>query len=327
MKKITKLCILTILVFTLSQLYAQTSSRTGTSSDSSSRTTTGSTTDFGRSITTDDDTSRVAADFLTAIIGGMLRHPNPDIRKQALQSITSGFMDDDTTTTTSSSSSDSTSNVTENLGAIFLPDIMIMLSSDPDPEVRDIASVGFDMIYGTNITLERFMEDPDPIVRKYAMQVFARKNLLSKDSDSGSSNERSSQERKDLIALRTLLVRLKYEEDPEIQKMIQDSLEWFVKKDSTKDSSRDSEGLQSMFGTSSSMLRYIDDPDPEIRKEAIQTIGQRDSLDSTIEKLLERLRVEEDESVKDAIRSAIRTIRDKQTGARETRGYGGPGGF
>jgi len=154
MKKITKLCILTILVFTLSQLYAQTSSRTGTSSDSSSRTTTGSTTDFGRSTTTDDDTSRVAPDFLTAIIGGMLRHPNPDIRKQALQSITSGFMDDDTTTTTSSSSSDSTSNVTENLGAIFLPDIMIMLSSDPDPEVRDIASVGFDMIYGTNITLE-----------------------------------------------------------------------------------------------------------------------------------------------------------------------------
>ena len=67
--------------------------------------------------------------------------------------------------------------------------------------------------------------------------------MLSKDSVLVVAMRGSSQEEKTLL-LRTLLVRLKYEEDPEIQKMIQDSLEWFVKKDSTKDSSRDSEGFR-----------------------------------------------------------------------------------
>ncbi|MDD3725997.1 MAG: HEAT repeat domain-containing protein, partial [Candidatus Ratteibacteria bacterium] len=69
-------------------------------------------------------------------------------------------------------------------------------------------------------------------------------------------------------------------------------------------------------------LDYLNDPDPEIRKQTAKTIGLRESSDETMIKLLERLRVEKDESVRQEIQTALENIRTKQTYNREGRGGG-----
>ncbi|MCM8830109.1 MAG: HEAT repeat domain-containing protein, partial [Candidatus Omnitrophica bacterium] len=81
-----------------------------------------------------------------------------------------------------------------------------------------------------------------------------------------------------------------------------------------------------LFGTSATFsLDYINDPDPEIRKQTIKTIGLRESSDDIIIKLLERLRVEKDEGVRQEIQTALDNIRIRQTYEREGRGGGAAG--
>lgn len=277
-------------------------------------------------------------DFVMAVIGGMLRHPDPIVRKQAIQSISAGMIGEEGTSGSREGGVRSLFAVSDERGggsrggdtstgiggAVFIPDLYVLLS-DPDPEVRDIASVGLDMIFGTDSTLLRLLQDEDPLVRKYAAQIFAKKRISSTEEGRGRGSEEELAEVRDLLALRTMLVRLKHEKEPEVRKAIQDTLEWYIKYGGdTRDRGGRGEYSQDMFGVSATLsLDYLNDPDPEIRKQVVKTIGLRDASDDIIIKLLERLRVEKDEGVRQEIQKALDNIRIKQTYDREGRGGGG----
>ena len=167
--------------------------------------------------------------FVIAVIGNLLRHPDPKIRLQAIQAIVGGMSQ-----VRSGTRQRNVTNIfsvqtrggigSSTAGAIFIPDLFALLS-DPNPEVRDMASVGLDILFGTDTTLLRLMEDPDPLIRKYAAKVYIAKNLSTTRQSSQQSRERDIYE---LLALRTLIVHLKYEKDPEVKKVIEEAIENYV---------------------------------------------------------------------------------------------------
>lgn len=280
-----------------------------------------------------DDKQRQGAvrDFVMAVIGGMLRHPDPNIRKQAIQTVSTGLAGGEGTDSDEGGvmsmfsfsdeeggSEDSTS--TGIGGTVFIPDLYVLLA-DPDPEVRDVASVGLDMIFQTDATLLRFMSDPEPLIRQYATQIYAKKRISSSEEDSG--DEKNLVAVRDLLALRTLLVRLKYEKEPSVRKAITESLEYYIKYggDEGADDSK-----YSVFGVDSAIVtEYLNDPDPELRKQAIKTIAQRDRSDDMLMKLMERLRVEKDEGVRSELVKAMDSIRSRQASGAEGQQGGGAG--
>ncbi len=324
------------------QLNGQTASKTTTKSTS------------GRSSTTfrdkkEDEKRRGAArDFIMAVIGGMLRHPDPAVRKQTIQSISRGMISGEGTSNRSNSEKggirslfamgydnnsggsrdDETS--TGVGGAVFIPDLYVLLS-DPDPEVRDIAAVGLDMIFQTETTLLRFMNDPEPLIRKYATQIYSKKGFLFSNNErsSRSDNEDMSQV-SDLLALRTMLVHLKYEKEPGVRKAIVDSIDWYIRSGGSEQDGRSGSNNQfagDMFGVDVALLtKYLNDENPELRKQAIKTIALREVSDDVLMKLMERYRVEDDEAVKKELMTALDTIRAVQYYKRERDGRGGAGG-
>jgi len=275
-----------------------------------------------------DDEQRQGAvrDFVMAVIGGMLRHPDPNIRKQAIQTVSMGLVGGEGTDSEeggvmnlfSFSGEDSGNNESTSTGVggtVFIPDLYVLLA-DPDPEVRDVASVGLDMIFQTDATLLRFMSDPEPQIRKYATQIYSKKRITSKEESSDDEEDLSAV--RDLLALRTLLVRLKYEKEPAVRKAIIDSLEYYVKYGGDEGSD---DTKYSVFGVDSAIvMEYLNDPDPELRKQAIKTIAQRDRTDDMLMKLMERLRVEKDEEVRSELLSAMDSIRSKQLSDEEQQG-------
>jgi hypothetical protein len=287
----------------------------------------------------DDEKGRKGAvrDFIMAIIGGMLRHPDPIIRKQAIQTISTGMVGSDSEGRDSDEGgvrnlfgfNDEDSGDEEDMstgvgGAVFIPDLYVLLS-DPDPEVRDIASVGLDMIFQTDTTVLRFMNDPDPIIRKYAAQIYAKKRL-SQNQDRGDRNEEELSEVSDLLGIRTLLVRLKNEENPEVKKTIRDTLNWYIRYGGDREDRTSERGFEGdMFGVDAVMIyEYLNDENSEIRLQAIKTIVAREQYsDDLLKILLERLRVEEDKEVKKELLKAMDTLRSSRD-ERQGRGLAGP---
>ena len=332
-RKRTVFAVLTgIFLLSITMLNAQTSVTSRSRSSSASST-------FRKDEKDKEERKGAVRDFVMAVIGGMLRHPDPTIRKQAIQAISMGMVGDEGTSGSSNeggvrnlfsvsregsrSSNDETS--TGVGGAVFIPDLYVLLS-DPDPEVRDIASVGLDMIFQTDSTLLRFMSDPEPLIRKYATQIFAKKSISQSDTQTSASAQEQLGAVRDLLALRTMLVRLKYEKEPDVRKTITDTLDWYVKYGGDTRNTGSRERGSSMFGVEASMaIQYLNDPDPEIRKQAIKTIAARETTDDMLVKLMERLRVEKDEGVRTELQTALDTIRNRQTYDIEGRGGGGGG--
>lgn len=333
-RKVCGLLITVIYILSFTLLYAQATSTR------SSRSTTRSSSTTWREERKEEQREGAVRDFVMAVIGGMLRHPDPTIRKQAIEAISSGLAGDTGTTgsstdrggirslfSMSSTGSGSSSREGETStgvgGAVFIPDLYVLLQ-DPDPEVRDIASVGLDMIFQTDTTLPRFMNDKDPLIRKYASQIFARKRLTGTENRTSSSTQ-DLEEVRDLLALRTMLVRLKYEDNEEVKKSIRDALDWYIRSGGDNRTSGSREWGQDMFGVDASIvLNYLNDPDPEIRKQAIKTIALRETSNDVLIKLMERLRVEKDEEVRRELQTAMDTIRQRQAYWNE-RGQGGGG--
>jgi len=302
---ISLISVLTFMFFT-TEILAQTRSR------SSTRNTRGGS--FRRDRGREEDYRRgEIQDFIAAIIGSQLRSPDPKIRIQAIESIVSGIATTegtrggDTTsgarglfsiTTREGGGRDSRS--TGVGGAAFIPDLYALLA-DPDPEVRDIASVGLDVMFGTDVTLMRLMDDPDPIIRKYATKIYTTK-AFSYDRDR--EDEEEYGDVRELLALRTLLVRLKYEKDPGVRKVLIDSIEWYVARGGTEREGR-TERVAGIFGVDPKILEYLKDENPEIRKNAVRIIGEMEYSPEMLNLLMERLKVEKDESVKAEIQKAI----------------------
>ncbi len=332
----------TIAVFfifsSLSSLNAQTSSKSSTRTSSSSA--------FRDDRDEDKDRRGAVRDFVMAVIGGMLRHPDPTIRKQAIQSISMGMAGDSNDSgnssnerggirslfavgdTESGGSSDEDSSTGVG-GAVFIPDLYVLLA-DPDFEVRDIASVGLDMIFQTDSTMLRFMNDPEPLIRKYATQIYAKKSFSQTETTSRSDNNEDMGQVKDLLALRTMLVRLKHEKEPDVRKTIVDSIEWYIRHgggDSEGRSGSSQEYSGDMFGVDVALLiKYLNDENPELRKQAIKTIALRETSDDVLIKLMERLRIEQDEEVKQELITALDVLRTMQYYSKGDQRTGGAGG-
>ncbi|MBN1445926.1 MAG: HEAT repeat domain-containing protein [Candidatus Omnitrophica bacterium] len=306
-------------VFLLSSgvLFAQTGAATRSSRSSS--------TSF-RQERNEEQRQGAVRDFVMAVIGGMLRHPDPTIRKQAIQTVSVGLAGGEGADSSEggvmnlfsfsdegSGSEGSTS--TGVGGTVFIPDLYVLLA-DPDPEVRDVASVGLDMIFQTDSTLLKFMSDPEPLIRKYATQIYSKKRIASSQEDS--SDEEDLAAVRDLLGLRTLLVRLKYEKEPTVRKAIIESLEYYIKYGGDEEGTDDEK--YGIFGVDSAITTdYLNDPDPELRKQAIKTIALRERTDDVLIKLMERLRVEKDEGVRAELVSAMDAIRSRSLTDEEQR--------
>lgn len=317
-----------LILSVVSVLSAQTKS---TSSSSRSTRSTGGTSNFRQNQGDNEERKGAVRDFVMAVIGGMLRHPDPTIRKQTIQAISSGMIGGDNNTNANNeggirslfavgdergggSGKDETS--TGVGGAVFIPDMYVLLS-DPDPEVRDIASVGLDMIFQTDTTLLRFMNDPEPLIRKYAAQIYSKKGFSSSQYQNNTSNsEQNMGQVRDLLALRTMLVHLKHEKEPSVRKSIVDSIEWYIRSGGNNDNRGGNANNQSagdMFGVDVALLdKYLNDDNAELRKQAIKTIALRESSDDVLMKLMERLRVEQDEEVKKELLTAMDILRTVQ---------------
>jgi len=310
--KISLLLILSFLGFMILPSFSQTSS----SKSSSSRTTRK---DF-RGDTDDKNEERQGyiRDFVVAVIGTKLRHPDPQIRMQALQSIVSGILSGegegggDENQGLRSYFSIGTENDSGDTGdyvgagaAAFIPDIYSLLK-DPDPEIRDVAGVGLDALFGSDVTLLRFMDDPDPVVRKYATKIYIKKALVeSQDDDNNNDNENKTGDLAELLALRTLLVRLKDETDEGVRKTIEDSIEYYLTSETGRDRG-DERGY--VRGVDSSIIKYLGDSNPEIRKNAAKIIGELEYNPGILNILMEALRKESNSEVKEEIQASIEKL-------------------
>jgi len=245
MKKVFVVVAITVLIGFCFELFAQT---TSTRSSTSSSRTSGRTSRSGTSGTSGYyDTG--GAEFVVATIANMLRHPNKEVRMQAVQSLVGGMTFGTTTSSGSSStttgigdifgmrggrttSSGSTSNYGEGgLGTTaVIPEFFTMLA-DPDPQIRDLVSIALDQIFGTDASLLRFMNDPDPIVRKYAIRLFV---IRSQEGDqyrstrtSSSSGTTYARSANDILIMRILLNMMK-DPDPDVKQVATDALEKFI---------------------------------------------------------------------------------------------------
>ncbi|MCM8822802.1 MAG: HEAT repeat domain-containing protein [Candidatus Omnitrophica bacterium] len=243
MKRITITLVLIIFFAGYLELFAQTTStRTSTSSGRttgrSSRTGTGSTTGTY-------DTG--GADFIVAAVANMLRHPDKTVRMQAVQALVGGMTLGTTTTTGSSTNttgigdifgmrggSRTTSSSSSNydnggLGTTaIIPEFFTMLA-DPDPQIRDMVSIALDQIFGTDASLIRFMSDPDPVVRKYAVRLFVIRSQESGlyRTTTTSTTTQNIRNANDILIMRILLNMMK-DPDTDVKQVATDALEKFI---------------------------------------------------------------------------------------------------
>ncbi|MGC9065346.1 MAG: HEAT repeat domain-containing protein [Candidatus Ratteibacteria bacterium] len=246
MKKILIWAILMIFIAGYLELFAQTTS-TRTSS-STSRTSSTRSSRTGTSGTSGYDTTG-SADFVVAAVANMLRHPNKEVRMQAVQALVGGMTLGSTTTSGSSTTTtgigdifsirggtntrSGSSNTTtgEGLGTTtIIPEFFTMLG-DPDPEIRDLVSIALDQIFGSDASLMRFMHDPDPVVRKYAIRLFVIRaqtdNQYGNTSRTSSSSTQNVRSANDILILRILLNMMK-DPDPDVKKVATDALDKFI---------------------------------------------------------------------------------------------------
>ena len=245
MKKIAALVLILVLVFFCIDLFAQTTS-TGTSTSTGSSRTSSRTSRTGTGSTSGYDTTG-SADFVISAIAGMLRHRDKEVRMQALQALVGGMTLGTTTTSSSSTTStgigdifgmrgggtttsSSSSTSVQGLGTtVLIPEFFTMLS-DPDPEIRDLVSIALDQIFGTDASLIRFLHDPDPVVRKYAMRLFVirtREDSQYRTTTSSSSGTTYTRSANDILIMRILLNMMK-DPDPDVKKVATDALEKFI---------------------------------------------------------------------------------------------------
>ena len=197
-------------------------------------------------------TGQGQADFIVALIGGMLRHPDKNVRIQAIQAIVGGMMQSTGTTTSGTTSTTSNTGIgnlfqigagttsststtggttsTSGLGGtIIIPEFFSMLS-DPDQEVRDLASVAIDQIFGSDASLMRYMSDPDPVIRKYALRLFVVHESMAQaygtTTTTGTTSNVNAGSR-DILVLRVLLNMMK-DPDPDVAKVAKDAIEQYI---------------------------------------------------------------------------------------------------
>lgn len=247
--------------------------------------------------------------LIASILGSKLRHPDPEIRKQALMSLIASL-----------GAAEEGRGAEEGIqsifyfgregrgseyaggagGATFVPDLYDLLQ-DPDPEVRDLAGVGIDILFNSEVTLLRFMQDEDPLVRKYAARIYAERSLGPEQQRGG--RERQYEYAVQLIALRTLLVRLKYEKDPTVRKALTDAIEKFL-----ITGGREGRRSDGFLYVDQSVVNYLNDTNPEVRKNALKIIQSMEYNPTIFNVLLERLKVEKDEEVKAEIERTIEIL-------------------
>ncbi|MCK9266883.1 HEAT repeat domain-containing protein [bacterium] len=337
-------------------MFVSLSDKLGAQTSSSSRRRSSSSSGIGSSSSssssgTSNERASIVTDLLVAyVIGGMLRNPDSNVRKQAIQSLAKGLSSTNTsssssssststsgvrerlfgTGSSSSSSSSSSSDSSSGLGPmIYIPDLYVLLA-DPDPEVKDLASAGLDLIMGTEVTILRLMNDPEPLIRNYATKIYATR-IFANAQSSGTSRSSSTTEGEgdisELFALRTMLVRLKYESNVEVRKTIKDAIEWYITKGASDTSGgrggRESDIFSGMFGVDPNVLKFLDDPDPELRKNAIRVVSSAETNYDVLIMFMERLKTETDDGVRQELQTAIdnfvRSSLDSQRGRRGDR--------
>jgi hypothetical protein len=318
-----KVVIFLMVVLTIS-LYSQTSgtgSRIGGSRTGGSRTGGSRTGGIRSGGSAQQQMMGGIMDMLASIIGGKMRHPDPEIRKQALMSFVSSLSADAGGQGRGTRGQGGATGLFslggaggrgggrggtqgETGGGLYLTDLFDLIH-DPDPEIADLAQVGLDMIFNTEVILLRFMNDEDPLIRKYATRIYIMRNFM-QTGYGGRGGAGQYGDSFQLLALRTLLVKLKHEKDPGVRKLITDCIEQVLMGTGYGYGRGGAGGM--LIGVDTSILEYLNDPNPDVRKSALIVIAQMEYNPSILNLLFERLKVEEDEEIKEMLQLAIETI-------------------
>lgn len=287
--------IILIMIMTLlfkGQIYSQTSS-SGTSRSSG----TGSLLTGEKKELTEEEMRAKILSVINSTIGSKLRHPDAKVRKQALTYLVSLLGTSGIFNTTGTSGTSATQTISL-VGVQFISDLFLLLN-DSDPEVSDLARVALDVLFGTEDTFLKYMEDPDPTIRKYAIRIYTERSITARGTGDTTTQDRSYINQ--LFALRTLLVRLKYEKDEGTRKTLSDAIEQFLSSSSTGETKR-------ARAVDQTILNYLNDQNPDVRKNALKIIASMEYNPAILNILLERLKVEKDEEVKSEIERTIEVI-------------------
>jgi hypothetical protein len=280
-----------LLIFTIS-IYSQTTSTSSSKSTSDLFTTT------KKDLTEEEMLRTRISSIISSTIGNKLRHPDPKVRKQALTYIVSllGTSDLFNVSGTGQTTTQQTIGL---VGVQFVSDLFLLLN-DSDPEVSDLARVALDALFGTEDTFLKYMEDPDPIVKKYAIKIYTERCMTAKIGSDTTQRDRSYITQ--LSALRTLLVRLKYEKDEGIRKTLTDAIEQFLT------AQKEVTGGKPRIAVDQTIINYLNDSNPSVRKNALKIIASMEYNPVIFNILLERLKIEKDEEVKSEIERTIEII-------------------
>jgi len=300
--------------------------RSGTSRTNTRRTTTTGNTQYNNTTGT-----ALNVDWLVmTILGNFLRHPNATMRKQAIQALVSNMTGGTGTTGTGTgtgvfgnwgsgsntynnnynnnynyNNSNNTNNQTTS-PVLYVPDLYALLN-DPDPEVADLASIGLDVIFGTDMTIRRFMSDSDPLIRRYATKLYLTRTVGGSGTTGGRTRTGTGttvgagmQDNSELVALRTILVMLKHEKDEEVRKVLTDALEYYVQ-------GAGGTTTGGVFGSSVDILNYLNSENKDVKLKAIE-IASSERSEAMLKRLMDMLAVETDPDIKRALDSAITSI-------------------
>ncbi|MCS7181263.1 MAG: HEAT repeat domain-containing protein, partial [bacterium] len=128
----------------------------------------------------------------------------------------------------------------------------------------------------------------------------------------------------ELVALRTLLVRLKYEKDEGVKKVLTDSIELYLQSvglDRGQQGGARGTSITGIFGVDPSIIKYLNDDNPEIRKNAVKIISAMEYNPQILNILLERLKKETNDEVKQEIEKAIESYTRERSRALGQSGF------
>ncbi|MCL5408780.1 MAG: hypothetical protein M1135_01980 [Candidatus Omnitrophica bacterium] len=210
--------------------------------------------------------------LLVSILGNMLRDPNVSVRKEALMSIIAAITSNNgnnggsgsnnnngnissifsmnSSQNGGGSNSSNGAGTTSGLGgAAFIPDLYTLLS-DPDHEVRALAAVAIDEVFGSDVTLMNYLKSPDPIVRKYALELIVVQGINQAQNGGNNNNNNSNNMSKNMLTLRILLKMLN-DPDPGVREVAQQAINIMVNYGISK-SGKSNIGTGSIFSTATS---------------------------------------------------------------------------
>jgi hypothetical protein len=92
--------------------------------------------------------------------------------------------------------------------------------------VKSLASSAIDEIFGSDLSIMAALKDPDPVIRKYAVEILAAKETSSVGTTSGSSNNK--QNGGQYILVLKILLGMLHDPDADVKKAAEVAINAYI---------------------------------------------------------------------------------------------------